>query len=128
MKTVYTDWAPRTQGTKDLLVHALGIIEDYAGQGIQLTIRQLYYRLVAGGVLENNHKRYKGLISLIGNARMAGFIDWDSIVDRGRVVNKPPEWDGPASILGVCPRIRSWRRKPPRNNLFTVIWTLSWSN
>ena len=32
------------------------------------------------------------------------------------------------TILGVCPRIRSWRRKPPRNNLLTVIWTLSWSN
>ena len=30
--------------------------------------------------------------------------------------------------LGVCPRIRSWRRKSPRNNLLTVIWTLSWSN
>ena len=30
--------------------------------------------------------------------------------------------------LGVCPRIRSWRRKPPRNNLLTVIWTLPWSN
>ena len=33
-----------------------------------------------------------------------------------------------AWALGVCPRIRSWRRKPPRNNLLTVIWTLSWSN
>ena len=32
------------------------------------------------------------------------------------------------AVLGVCPRIRSWRRKPPRNNLLTVIWTLSWSN
>ena len=30
--------------------------------------------------------------------------------------------------LGVCPRIRSWRLKPPRNNLLTVIWTLPWSN
>ena len=30
--------------------------------------------------------------------------------------------------LGACPRIRSWRRKPPRNNLFTAIWTLPWSN
>ena len=29
--------------------------------------------------------------------------------------------------LGACPRIRSWRRKPPRNNLLTAIWTLSWS-
>ena len=32
---------------------------------------------------------------------------------------------GPA--LGVCPTIRSWRRKTPRNNLLTAIWTLSWS-
>ena len=31
-------------------------------------------------------------------------------------------------FLGVCPRIRSWRRKPSHNNLLTVIWTLSWSN
>ena len=30
--------------------------------------------------------------------------------------------------LGACPRIRSWRRNPPRNNLLTAIWTLSWSN
>ena len=30
--------------------------------------------------------------------------------------------------LGACPRIRSWRRKPPRNNLLTALWTLSWSN
>ena len=29
--------------------------------------------------------------------------------------------------LGACPRIRSWRRNPPRNNLLTAIWTLSWS-
>ena len=29
--------------------------------------------------------------------------------------------------LGVCPTIRSWRRKTPRNNLLTAIWTLSWS-
>ena len=29
--------------------------------------------------------------------------------------------------LGVCPTIRSWRRNPPRNNLLTAIWTLSWS-
>ena len=32
------------------------------------------------------------------------------------------------SELGACPSIRSWRRQPPRNNLLTAIWTLSWSN
>ena len=29
--------------------------------------------------------------------------------------------------LGVCPTIRSWRRKTLRNNLLTAIWILSWS-
>ena len=28
-------------------------------------------------------------------------------------------------FLGACPRIRSWRRKTPRNSLFTASWTLS---
>ena len=44
-------------------------------------------------------------------------------------------WDGlpPAvtnalgQLLGVCPTIRSWRRKTPRNILLTALWTLSWS-
>ena len=48
-------------------------------------------------------------------------------------------WEGQGSVvapgsstvevsLAARPRIRSWRRKPPRKNLLTVIWTLSWSN
>ena len=56
--------------------------------------------------------------------RDAGSANVKRIVDRG--------FEGlfvEADVtLGVCPRIRSWRRKPPRNNLLTVIWTLSWSN
>ena len=32
------------------------------------------------------------------------------------------------ATLGACPRIRSGRRKPPRNNLLTAIWTLPWSH
>ena len=33
-----------------------------------------------------------------------------------------------ASALGACPRIRSWRRNPPRNSLVTALWTVTWSN
>ena len=43
-------------------------------------------------------------------------------------VFEPQEAKRLLARLGVCPRIRSWRRNPPRNNLLTVIWTLSWSN
>ena len=61
-------------------------------------------------------------------------------VDTARVETKEARWAyaewlakakrrfGDRELLGVCPRIRSWRRKPPRNNLLTAICTLSWSN
>ena len=66
-------------------------------------------------------------------------IEQDHVVMQERAKQTPADaWDHavygqrPADFmeasLGVCPRIRSWRRKPPRNNLLTVIWTLSWSN
>ena len=60
----------------------------------------------------------------------AGYMeDWK----HGRTLSGTPQGGVASSILaniylGVCPRIRSWRRNPPRNNLLTVIWTLLWSN
>ena len=55
----------------------------------------------------------------------AGYL---SQIANGRRPWTPKMREKAASVLGVCPRIRSWRRKPPRNNLLTVIWTSSWSN
>ena len=49
------------------------------------------------------------------------FADFGEMID-------PPSADVTAHVLGACPRIRSWRRKTPRNSLFTALWTLSWSN
>ena len=46
--------------------------------------------------------------------------------DRDRDPNDPGD-DFFIECLGVCLTIRSWRRNPPRNNLLTAIWTLSWS-
>ena len=51
-----------------------------------------------------------------------------AVIPAGQPMGVPETLAPEALDLGVCPRIRSWRRKPPRNNLLTVIWTLSWSN
>lgn len=62
------------------------IAETYAAGGDSLTLRQLYYRFVAGGHLENKDTEYKRLGSIINDARYAGLFDWGHITDRTRNV------------------------------------------
>lgn len=75
------------------------IITDYAGQGYKLTIRQLYYQLVARGRIENTVRSYDNIVALMTNARLAGLIDWDSIEDRTREVIERSHWTSGSQIL-----------------------------
>jgi hypothetical protein len=60
------------------------IIEEYQGAGYDLTLRQLYYQLVARDYIPNKVTEYDKLGDAVSNARLAGLIDWDAIVDRTR--------------------------------------------
>jgi hypothetical protein len=85
MRRQFIDWKPN--GTSTQLVQvANGICADYAAQGFDLTLRQLYYQFVARGHIPNTQRSYKNLGSLVDNARMAGLLDWNYIVDRTRNV------------------------------------------
>ncbi len=75
------------------------IITEYAGQGFQLTLRQLYYQFVARDLIPNTTRSYKRLGDVINNARLAGRIDWSAIEDRTRAVRSQSHWDSPSSIL-----------------------------
>ena len=75
------------------------IIEEYQEQGYELTLRQVYYQLVARGYIPNNERSYKNVGNLISEARLAGWIDWNAIVDRTRHVRSNPHWSSPARIL-----------------------------
>jgi hypothetical protein len=70
--------------SKELIVHCAKIITDYLGQGLRLTLRQLYYQLVSKNIIENKERSYKNLSSLVSDARLAGLLDWDAIEDRIR--------------------------------------------
>lgn len=78
------------------------IISTYASQGLTLTLRQLYYRLVATDVIPNNFRSYKNLQSLVNDARLAGLIDWDAIEDRTRNLDKPASWNGPEAVIDAA--------------------------
>jgi hypothetical protein len=69
------------------------IIEDYQGQGLRLTLRQLYYQLVTKNVIANVPQSYKRLSSLLSDARLAGLVDWAAIEDRGRRPYAPIDFE-----------------------------------
>lgn len=104
--------------TYDTIVTAEGIINELEAQGYDLTLRQLYYQFVAKGhIKDNTMASYKRLGSIINDARMAGLIDWDAIVDRTRNLQSNPHWDHPKDIVDSCVRqfqIEKWANQPER--------------
>lgn len=85
-----------------IIEQANDIIEEYEEQGYDLTLRQLYYQFVSRDILANKQTEYKRLGSIINDARLAGMIDWDTIEDRTRSINRNPHWDGPRDVVESC--------------------------
>ena len=70
--------------TLKMIEVANGIIDEYEGAGIPMSLRQLYYQMVARGHIENTEKSYDRVGSVINDGRMAGLVSWTAIEDRGR--------------------------------------------
>ena len=86
----------------ELIDQANAIIAEYLAQGFDLTLRQLYYQFVARDIIPNTQKSYKNLGGLINDARLAGLIDWNAIVDRTRDLRSLPHWASPDEIVRDC--------------------------
>jgi len=97
-KIPYIDYKPQRK-TVELIGKCNEILEDYAAQGFDMTLRQLYYQLVAQDIIPNNFKTYKSLGGIITKARLGGLVDWDHIVDRTRNVRSLIHWEDPAEII-----------------------------
>lgn len=67
---------------EDIVTAVQGIISEYAG--MRLTLRQIYYRLVAAQFFANVLSSYKWLSTVLVGARKSGDIDYNSIEDRTR--------------------------------------------
>lgn len=98
MKTAYIDKNFR-QKSLAIIDQANEIIEEFEAKGYDLTLRQLYYQFVARGLIPNTDRDYKNLGSVINDARLAGLIDWKSIVDRTRPKRGNSHWSDAADIL-----------------------------
>ncbi len=98
-----------------LLVKIEEIIQNYAADNLDLSVRQLFYRLVAANIVPNTVKQYKNLVALVNDARLAGALDWRIIVDRGRKAYREGNYDNPADCL-LCAAegytIDKWKDQP----------------
>lgn len=90
------------QSSLDLIEKVNTVIEEYEAKGYDLTLRQVYYQLVARGIIPNNERSYKNLGNLISDGRLAGLINWYAITDRTRNLRKNNHWTSPAQIVEAC--------------------------
>lgn len=85
-----------------LIETANSIVAEYARQGFDLTLRQLYYQFVSRAAIENTERSYKNLGAVINDGRVAGMIDWDAIEDRTRNLRGNQHWNSPGAIARTC--------------------------
>jgi hypothetical protein len=100
-----------------LIEQANRVIDDYRARGYELTLRQLYYQLVAKDLIPNNEKTYKKLGNTISQARDAGLVDWYAIVDRTRGSSGLTFWSGPSEIIRAAAngyRVDKWQEQDYR--------------
>jgi hypothetical protein len=74
------------------------IIAQYS---TKLTVRQMYYRLVAAGVIVNSQSSYKRVGAVLVDARKDGDIDYEDIEDRTREVHitENQDYEAPAGYM-----------------------------
>ena len=113
------EYVPKEFGAKRTLMIAQAnkIIDEYRGQGFDLTLRQLYYQFVARALLENSQRSYKNLGEAISDGRLAGAVDWSAIIDRTRNLEDNAHWTSPQSIIRASAesfRLDKWADQPNR--------------
>jgi len=82
--------------TLDLFDRVNDILAEY---DVPLTLRQVYYRLVAAHAIPNTERAYKNLSARLTDGRRAGLIDPRRITDRLRQASRVSCWEDLGDFL-----------------------------
>jgi hypothetical protein len=85
--------------TRAILEHITEVIDRYQEADFKLSLRQLYYRLVAMDLIPNTLRSYERIGDIVSKARRAGIVDWDAIEDRHRGLKGRTQWESPADVI-----------------------------
>lgn len=116
----------------EIIERSNAICAEFAAQGINLTLRGLYYRLVARDLFPDSRRwsknaagkwvrddngtknadpNYKWLGDIINDARLAGLTDWTYLEDVTRSLRNLAHWASPQDIMDAVAsqyRIDRW--------------------
>lgn len=113
----YRDWAPTTDAQERVLL-INRILTEYPG--MRVTVRQIYYRLVAQRHIANNPREYDRVQDLLTKARYAGLIDWTAIEDRVREPTRMADWPSLKARLDEATNFRLDRWRSQRH--YVELW------
>ena len=102
-----------------LLTQVQQVIDDY---DFALTLRQIYYQLVAKQIIPNEQKYYIKLSRLCVDGRDQGLLPEEAFADRLRQVDKPSSW---LDLSDFMETVRQAYRKNVWDNqsCYIEIWT-----
>ena len=113
--------SPKTRrrgiGWAEILEHASDIVYSY---GTQVTLRQLFYRLVSDETLRNTVSDYQNLSKYTAEARRAD--EFPSLLDRTSEIQIAQSWDSPREIVEASRRqYRRDRTEGQEQQLWLVV-------
>jgi len=119
-----------TNSTIDLIQAAAKILEKYH----PMTLRQVYYQLVAAQVIENKRSSYQRLSVALVKARKELLIDWEMIEDRVRKPYRVSMWNDLPDFIETVKRayrrdvwntqeiyLEVWLEKDALSGVFSIV-------
>ncbi len=99
----FKGWVPTARSLL-LLENVAAVLEQYR-EHLPVTLRQVFYRLVAAYGLEKTEKSYQSLTEKLNRARRAGLVPWDAIRDDGFHGGGHLGWE---SVAEFAATVRGW--------------------
>lgn len=118
----FAPWRPQAE-TLALLQDVRAVLATFRAY-LPVTLRQVFYRLVATRGYAKDEKAYARLCETLNRARRAGVLEWDAIRDDGFTKRAPTAWDDPAewaaAVVDSADRYRCDRQDGQGRRL--VVW------
>ncbi|MBF0496274.1 MAG: hypothetical protein HQK58_06825 [Deltaproteobacteria bacterium] len=88
-------WSKRQKALAEHVIQKVEELQDYQ----PLTLRQVYYRLVASEIIPNKKTAYSDLSSLISRMRIDRMLPWEAVEDRVRRVTTKQGIENPLEFI-----------------------------